>query len=294
MLGVVLILVFWAAVAASPLGSSGAIPTPVEVVVLFGQAFGSSSFWEGIGVTSLAALEGYVAGNLIALALAFLVLLVPRSEGISTQLAVVSSCLPLTAIGPLVAIMSPAGSRFTSVFLAALSVIFTTVVGSVLGLKSASSTQLDVISAYGGTRFTQIRKVRLIAATPSLLAALKIAAPAAFLGAVLGEYFLVGVDQGVGVLLLSRAVRQRLHARVGARAHLRRDRRRGVLPDRPRRPAADALVGGRPDREGGVLMAARPRPRCPRGPSCPPPRRTRSATPPAAPGSRSARSCCPP
>ena len=202
-LGVVLIIVFWAVVAASPLGSSGAIPTPVEVVVLFGQAFGSSSFWEGIGVTSLAALEGYIAGNLIALALAFLVLLVPRSEGISTQLAVVSSCLPLTAIGPLVAIMSPAGSRFTSVFLAALSVIFTTVVGSVLGLKSASRTQLDVISAYGGTRFTQIRKVRLIAATPSLLAALKIAAPAAFLGAVLGEYFLVGVDQGVGVLLLS-------------------------------------------------------------------------------------------
>ena len=202
-LGVVLIVLFWALVAASPLGASGAIPTPIEVLVLFGQAFGSSSFWEGVGVTSLAALEGYVVGNVIALALAFLVLLVPRSEGISTQLAVVSSCLPLTAIGPLVAIMSPAGSRFTSVFLAALSVIFTTVVGSVLGLKSASRTQLDVISAYGGTRLTQIRKVRLIAAMPSLLAALKIAAPAAFLGAVLGEYFLVGVDQGVGVLLLS-------------------------------------------------------------------------------------------
>jgi ABC-type nitrate/sulfonate/bicarbonate transport system permease component len=202
-LGVVLIVVFWAVVAASPLGSSGAIPTPVEVVVLFGQAFGSSSFWEGIGVTSLAALEGYVAGNLIALALAFLVLLVPRSEGISTQLAVVSSCLPLTAIGPLVAIMSQSGTRVTSVFLAALSVIFTTAIGAILGLKSANRTQLDVVSAYGGTRFTQIRKVRLIAALPSLLAALKIAAPAAFLGAVLGEYFLVGVDSGIGILLLS-------------------------------------------------------------------------------------------
>jgi ABC-type nitrate/sulfonate/bicarbonate transport system permease component len=99
--------------------------------------------------------------------------------------------------------MSPAESRVTSVVLAAISVIFTTVIGSILGLKSANPTQLDVISAYGGSRLTQIRKVRLVAALPSLLAALKIAAPAAFLGAVLGEYFLVGVDSGIGIRLLS-------------------------------------------------------------------------------------------
>jgi ABC-type nitrate/sulfonate/bicarbonate transport system permease component len=202
-IGVVILVLVWAAIAASPFGKNGAIPTPVSVLLLFGRAFASSSYWEGVGATSLAALEGYLVGNVIALFLAFIVLLLPKAEGLSTQLAVVTSCLPLTAIGPLVAILSPTGSRFTSVFLAALSVIFTTVVGSVLGLKSASATQLDVISAYGGTRFTQIRKVRLIAALPSLLAALKIAAPAAFLGAVLGEYFLVGVDSGVGILLLS-------------------------------------------------------------------------------------------
>ena len=202
-IGVILIVVVWALVAASPFGRNGAIPSPISVVLLFGRAFASSAFWDGVGVTSLAALEGYVAGNVIALLLAFVVLLLPRTEGLATQLAVVTSCLPLTAIGPLVAILSPTQSRFTSVFLAALSVIFTTVVGAILGLKSASRTQLDVISAYGGGRFTQIRKVRLIAALPSLLAALKIAAPAAFLGAVLGEYFLVGADSGIGILLLS-------------------------------------------------------------------------------------------
>lgn len=202
-IGVVVILVVWALVAVSPFGQNGAIPTPFEVAALFGRAVGSSSYWEGVGATSLSALEGYLLGNAIGLVLALIVLLLPKAEGISTQLAVVTSCLPLTAIGPLAAIMSPSGSRLTSVLLAALSVVFTTVIGSVLGLKSASRTQLDVISAYGGTRFTQIRKVRLIAAAPSVLAALKIAAPAAFLGAVLGEFFSVGIDQGIGVLLLS-------------------------------------------------------------------------------------------
>lgn len=202
LVGVVLLVLVWALIAATPFGRNGAIPFPTDVAVFLVQALGYSSYWEAVAATSLAALEGYLIGNALALLLAFVVLLVPRSEGISTQLAVVTSCLPLTAIGPLAAILSPTGSHFTAVFLAALSVIFTTVVGTILGLKSASRTQLDVISAYGGTRFTQIRKVRLIAALPSLLAALKIAAPAAFLGAVLGEYFLVGVDTGIGILLL--------------------------------------------------------------------------------------------
>lgn len=202
-LGVVVIVAVWELVAISPFGRNGSIPTPISVAALFGRAVTNPSYWEAVGATSLAALEGYVVGTVIALLLAFVVLLMPRSEGFATQLAVVSSCLPLTAIGPLVAILTSAGSRATSVFLAALSVIFTTVIGTILGLKSASRTQLDVVSAYGGSRLTQITKVRLIAALPSLLAALKIAAPAAFLGAVLGEYFLVGVDSGVGILLLA-------------------------------------------------------------------------------------------
>ncbi|GAA2749268.1 ABC transporter permease [Amnibacterium kyonggiense] len=202
-MGVVLIVLVWWILSVTSLGRSGAIPTPLEVILLFGKAFGDSSYWQAIGATSLAAGEGYLIGNAIAIVLALIVLLNPRSEGFATQLAVVTSCLPLTAIGPLVAIMTQAGSRVTSVFLAALSVIFTTVIGSILGLKSANRTQLDVVSAYGGSRFTQVRKVRLFAALPSFLAALKIAAPAAFLGAVLGEYFLVGVDSGIGILLLN-------------------------------------------------------------------------------------------
>jgi ABC-type nitrate/sulfonate/bicarbonate transport system permease component len=202
-IGVVLIILVWAIVAATPFGSNGAIPTPVAVLVGLVDDFGDPTYWNAVAATSLAAGEGYLIGNVIAIGLALIVMLVPRSENLATQLAVVTSCLPLTAIGPLVAIMSQAESRVTSVFLAALSVIFTTVIGSILGLKSASSTQLDLISAYGGSRLTQIRKVRLITALPSLLAALKIAAPAAFLGSVLGEYFLVGVDSGIGIRLLS-------------------------------------------------------------------------------------------
>jgi ABC-type nitrate/sulfonate/bicarbonate transport system permease component len=205
--GIIVIVIIWELVAVlffeTPTGKAGSVPPPLDVFIKLVQDLTDSVFWNAIGATGLAGLKGYVIGNVIAFFLAFLVLLLPWFDGLATQLAVVASCIPITAIAPIVALLSMAGSRSTSVFLAALSVIFTTVVGTLLGLRAASATQLDVISAYGGSRFTQLVKVRLIAAVPSMLAALKLGAPAAFLGAVLGEYFLVGVDSGLGILLLA-------------------------------------------------------------------------------------------
>ena len=55
----------------------------------------------------------------------------------------------------------------TAIFLAALSVFFTTVVGTLVGLKAADTASLDLVTVYGGTKFTQLRKVRLIAGLPS-------------------------------------------------------------------------------------------------------------------------------
>jgi ABC-type nitrate/sulfonate/bicarbonate transport system permease component len=134
------------------------------------------------------------------------VLVVPRTEGLITQLATITYCIPIVAIGPLVLIIAgapdsgdPSG---TAIFLAALSCFFTTLVGTLLGLRAADRAALDVVTVYGGNAFTQLRKVRLIAALPSILTALQIAVPAAFLGAILGEYF-GKVDLGIGPAMIN-------------------------------------------------------------------------------------------
>ena len=202
-IGVVVILIVWELASLSGLAPAGKIPGPVAVIGSFVTALGDPVYANAIVQTGGAALRGFVLGNVIAIAMSFLVLLIPTTDSLITQIAVVASCVPITAVAPIVTLMSTSGTRTTSVFLAALSVIFTTVVGTILGLRAASATQLDVIRGYGGSRLTELRKVRLIAALPSVMAALKIAAPAAFLGAVLGEYFLIGVDSGLGILLLA-------------------------------------------------------------------------------------------
>jgi len=200
------IIILWAIIASvyvSPTGSHP-IPTPVEVVQSYIES-GWEYYWRNFSVTITEAGIGYVWGNGIALILAAIVLVVPRLEGVAMQLAIITYCIPIVAVGMLAIVVIPppqvGDPSGTAVLLAGLSVFFTTVVGALLGLKSADKSSLDLIAVYGGSRFTQLVKVRLIAALPAILNALQIAVPAAFLGAVLGEFF-GKIEVGVGISMI--------------------------------------------------------------------------------------------
>ncbi|WP_129336448.1 ABC transporter permease [Cellulomonas endophytica] len=181
------------------------MPTPAGVLGGFVED-GFGFYAANLSVTVEEAVRGFLVGNGVALALASLVLLVPALERLVLQLAVLSYCLPLVAITPILYVVigpPPSGEPSgTAVVLAALSVFFTTVVGAVLGLRSADPAALDVVTVLGGGRWQQLVRVRLVAALPHVLGALQIAAPAALLGAILGEY-IGGVDRGVGPALVN-------------------------------------------------------------------------------------------
>jgi ABC-type nitrate/sulfonate/bicarbonate transport system permease component len=185
-------------------GDTKAIPSPVQVAQGYADS-GFAFYWKNFSITINEAAQGYLWGNGIALVLAGLVLVIPALRGLVMQLAVISYCIPIVAIGPLVLLIlgTPKAGEpsSTAIFFAALSVFFTTVVGALLGLQSADKASLDVVSVYGGGRFTQLRKVRVIAALPAILTALQIAVPAAFLGAVLGEFF-GKVEVGIGPAMI--------------------------------------------------------------------------------------------
>jgi ABC-type nitrate/sulfonate/bicarbonate transport system permease component len=196
-IGIVGLLAAWTVLATTLLGIGDGVPTPWAVLR---QVFddGWTFYQPLIKQTGTEALTGYVAGNGLALGCAMLVLLVPQLERVVTQLAVASYCIPLIAIGPILSIVLSGNTPMET--MAALSVFFTTLVGALLGLRSADATSLDLVRAYGGGRWQQLRRIRLVAALPSTLSALKIAAPAALLGAIIGEY-LGRVDTGLGVAM---------------------------------------------------------------------------------------------
>ena len=202
--GTLVILAVWWLASAVLFQSSRSIPSPVAVLALFfSPGEWQNTIANGTGTLTSAAL-GYLWGNLAALLLAVVVLMLPVLEQVATQIAIVTYCVPLVAIGPILVIVAgrdaPQGA---SIVLAALSVFFTSVVGALLGLRAAPRTSLDLVRAYGGSRWTELTKVQLVAALPNLVAALKIAAPAAFLGAVLAEYLGSGGDASVGRALIA-------------------------------------------------------------------------------------------
>lgn len=182
------------------------VPSPWAVFEWLFVQGNIAGAWGVFQPTIAAAAIGYAWGNGIALALAAFVLIVPKLETLITQIAVVTYCLPIVAVGGISVVVlggakNPGDPSATAIFLAALVCVFTTVVGAILGFKSADKASLDVVHVYGGSAFTQLYKVRLVAALPAILNALQIAVPTAFLGAVLGEY-LGAITAGVGPTLI--------------------------------------------------------------------------------------------
>ena len=209
LVGVGVLLAAWGLFAWAFAPPAGTTYTPVpSPLAVFGQMIedGPRAYWGPFEVTITEAAYGFVIGNALALLLAATVLIAPRLEAVVVQVAVASYCLPMVAVGGISIVVlggatSPGDPSKTAIVLAGLAVFFTTVVGALLGFKAADRSSLDVITVYGGSRLTQLRKVRLVAALPAIINALQIAVPSSFLGAVLGEY-LGATDRSVGITLI--------------------------------------------------------------------------------------------
>jgi len=175
--GLLVLLVVWEVLGRTVFAESRVVPPPTAIA---NQLFhdGLAFYWPNVRTTLREAGLGWLWGNAIAIVLAVVFVQIPLVERALLQLALVSYCLPVIAIGPVLAVLFNGDT--SKVILAALSVIFTTLVGG---------------------SWTQLWTVRLRASLPSLFAGLRIAAPAAMLGAIIGEY--LGAESGLGVAMIN-------------------------------------------------------------------------------------------
>ena len=146
---------------------------------------------------------GFLWGNLIAVVLAVVIVLVPRTDRVVSTLALLVFSVPLIATGPILRVLYGPGTG-PQVMLAALAVYYTTYLALIVGLRAVPQSWTDLIAVYGHGRLRTLMRVRARASLPYLFAGLQIAAPAAFLGAMIGEF--TGAERGLGVLTL-RAMR---------------------------------------------------------------------------------------
>ncbi len=193
-------LILWEAISHLP-GATYLIAGPTDVAIWLTANAGLAA--RATAVTVKAAALGFLWGNLAAIALALLSLALPRIERFISTLALLVFCLPLVATGPILRVLYGPGEG-PQITIAALAVSFTTYLSLMVGLRAAPASWFDLVRSYGRGRLSELWRIRVHAALPYLISGLQIAAPAAILGALVGEF--TGADRGLGVLTL-RAMR---------------------------------------------------------------------------------------
>jgi sulfonate transport system permease protein len=194
--GAVALIALWQVLAAVVFTGRHVVPAPSQVVA---AAFGARFYWPNLEVTLWEATRGWLAGNAAAVLLAVAALFVPRLSRPFQQFGAITYCVPTVAVGPLLLIVTDPDT--TKVAIAALSVFFTSLIAWMTGLRASDQSSLDLVRAFGGGRVDELVRVRLRAALPSAAGGLALSAPAAFLGAIIGEY--LGGVNGLGVAMVS-------------------------------------------------------------------------------------------
>lgn len=194
--GTLLLLALWALLARGLAGQQ-LIAGPVEVI---GWSIDNAGvLLRALAATLQNAAAGFLAGNLAALLLAFVAVIWPRLQSLVAGLALVVFCLPLVATGPILRIVMGPGNG-PQIALAALAVYYTTLIPVLTGMRAVPGTWLDLVNVHGRGRLAELIHIRARAALPYIFAGLQIAAPAAFLGAMVGEF--TGAERGLGVLTI--------------------------------------------------------------------------------------------
>ncbi|MDF2991137.1 MAG: transporter permease subunit [Microbacterium sp.] len=191
------IVVVWQVAASAGLEQARVLAAPLSIVQ--GLVTDSGLYLNAVSRTAWVAARGWFFGNLVAIVLALLFVHFAAVENLLLKLAVTLFCLPVVALMPILQLTFDADTA--RVALAGLSVFFTTLVAMVLGLRSADRGSLTLVRAWGGGDISATWWVRARSALPSLIGGLQVAAPAAVLGAVFGEF--IGGTTGLGVILIN-------------------------------------------------------------------------------------------
>jgi ABC-type nitrate/sulfonate/bicarbonate transport system permease component len=197
LLKIALFLLVWELVGDLHWVADGALPSPSAIL---GQWWEDRAIYpRHIAATVGPAFIGFVVGNAIAIGAAVAFVLIPALERLMRGFNIAVFAIPPIAIGPVLVITLP--GVWPQITLAAISVYFPTMVMTLLGLREVDPRPIAVIRSYGGGELAVLRWLRLRSCLPGMLGGLRVAAPAAILGAILAE-FGSGSRWGLGSFLL--------------------------------------------------------------------------------------------
>lgn len=180
------------------------VSNPWDVLSRLGEMLIDGEIFGHIGVTLFEAGLGFLIGSAAALLSAFGLSLTKRGYDVVEPFLIAFYSIPKIALAPLFILWF--GLGFTpKVLMAALMVFFIVFMNTMAGIKDVNPGLIRVSRVFGASRWEVMRSIVTPAASPAIVASIRITFTRAIEGAVLAEF--IGSTQGLGFVIV-RASRQ--------------------------------------------------------------------------------------
>jgi NitT/TauT family transport system permease protein len=175
------------------------LPFPSLVLLTLVDPANAGQLWGAGLITLRGALLGFAIGGVIGFLLALAMDQARLVERSLLPYVIASQMIPAIALGPIFySVLRDEG--LARALIAAYVTFFPVTVNTLRGLRSVDPNALDLMASYAASRRQVYTMLRIPAALPYVFQALKIAATASVVGAVVVE--LMGAQQGIGVTIL--------------------------------------------------------------------------------------------
>jgi putative hydroxymethylpyrimidine transport system permease protein len=173
------------------------LPAPLDV------ALAMARHWRMLADNALVTLgeiaAGFVAGSVLGILVALGVAALPTIGRLVWPVVVVLQAFPVFVLAPVVVLWFGFGMT-SKVVMTTLIIFFPVASAFADGLRRVEPSIVDAAALTPATRWQTLVHIRVPLALPSLASGLRVAAPLAPLGAVIGEW--VGASEGLGFVMV--------------------------------------------------------------------------------------------
>jgi NitT/TauT family transport system permease protein len=174
------------------------MPAPSLIVTRAAELVSSGMIWPHLLATLSSVLAGFALGAVSGLLVGGVISLVPVLERLIYPYVVALQTVPKIAIAPLFILWFGYGVT-SKIVIAALVCFFPVLVSVMAGFHSTDRERLEMMRAFGATRWQTLLRLRIPGALVMIFAGFEIAAVLAVIGAIVGEF--VGAQEGLGYLI---------------------------------------------------------------------------------------------
>ncbi len=150
---------------------------------------------DGLSMTLMEAVVGYIIGSTIAMFLAMGFVLAPQLERIALPVLVALNSVPVVAFAPVALLWFGMGPA-SKIAMVSMAVGFAVFVNAHHGLRSVDESAANLLRSFGAGPLRQMVLLRLPAALPSIMNGLRVAVVRSMIVAIIAE--MIGAFKGLG------------------------------------------------------------------------------------------------